>query len=392
MFIYLIVFALSLLLIYYSEKFNPKNRIHILLVFIAIVMPALLAGLRSDSIGTDTMSYLVPIFKNALTADSFVQFQSNQFLYNWSYATISEYEIGFTSLVYIIAKLSGNLYVLQTIIAGFIIWAVYTAINKWKREIPVWFGMAVFYFMYFNVTMNMMRQWIAMSILLLGTRYIFERKKKYFLYVLAACLFHASAVMGVGFYVLYHFINDHIEHREKRRKKQYVLRVHRWKIRLTNLGVLLAFLVAAIAIFFADTVLTPILSFLGLSRYQFYLSGTLNFMLNQVIIRIPILILLVLGGKILKQKIEGANFFETMILLDLVLSQLSGLTSYSSRIALYFQMFMVFSIPALCGCTRVISQKLMKSMMMVYLLVYWLYYFAVMNSHATVPYIPFWLA
>lgn len=392
MFIYLFVFALSLLLIYYSEKFNPKTQIHILLVFTALVMPTLLAGLRSNSIGTDTKSYLVPIFENALTADSFVQFQSNQFLYNWSYATISEYEIGFTSLVYIIAKLSGNLYVLQTIIAGFIIWAVYTAINKWKQTIPVWFGMAIFYFMFFNVTMNMMRQCIAMSILLLGTHCIFERKKKYLLYVLVACLFHSSAVMGVGFYVLYYFINDHKEHREKKSRKHYVLRVHQWKIRLTNLGVLLAFLVAAIAIFFAGTVLAPILSLLNLSRYQYYLNGILNFMPNQIIVRLPILILLVFGGKGLKQKIKGANFFKTMILLGVVFSQLSSITSYSSRIAINFEMYGMIYIPALCECIRGISGKLVRRIMMVYLLVYWLYYFAVMNSHATVPYIPFWLA
>lgn len=392
MFIYLIVFALSLLLIFFSEKFKPKTLIHILLVFIALAIPTLLAGLRASSIGTDTMSYLVPIYENALASDSFGQFQHKQFLYNWSYVTVSDYEIGFTALVYIVTKLFGNLYVLQTLIAGIITWTVYTAINQYKREIPVWLGMAVFYFMYFNVTMNMMRQWIAMGILLLGTRCIFERKKKYFLYVLVACLFHSSALIGAGFYVLYYFINDHKAYRKKNNKKHFIIRIHQRKFRLTNLGVIFAFLGAAIVIFFADTMFSSLLSALGLARYQFYLRGTLTFMPNQFIIRLPILILLVLGWKKLSLKIEGANFYKTMILLDLVISQLSGLTSYSSRISLYFQIYAIFSIPVLCGCTKIVNQKLTKTIVIVYLLVYWFYYFALMGSQATIPYIPFWQA
>lgn len=392
MFIYLIIFALSLLLVSFSEKFKPKTLIHILLVFTALAMPTLLAGLRASSIGTDTESYLVPIFENALMADNFVQFQSSQFLYNWSYATVSDYEIGFTTLVYIVAKLFRNLYVLQTIVAGAIIWTVYIAINQYKRETSVCFGMAVFYFMYFNTTMNMMRQWIAMGILLLGTRYIFERKKKYFLYVLVACLFHTSAFIGAGFYAMYYFINDHKSHRKKNKEKHFIIRIHQRTIRLTDLGVIFASLGAAIVVFLADTMLSSLLSAFGLAKYQFYLRGTLTFMPNQFIIRLPILILLVLGWKKLSLEIEGANFYKTMILFDLVISQLSGLTSYSSRISFYFQMFVVFSIPALCGCIEIVNQKLTKTMMIVYMLVYWFYYFALMNSQATIPYIPFWQA
>lgn len=394
MFIYLIIFALSLLLVSFSEKFKPKTLIHILLVFTALAMPTLLAGLRASSIGTDTESYLVPIFENALMADNFVQFQSSQFLYNWRYATVSDYEIGFTTLVYIVAKLFRNLYVLQTIVAGAIIWTVYIAINQYKRETSVCFGMAIFYFMYFNTTMNMMRQWIAMGILLLGTRYIFERNKKYFLYVLVACLFHTSAFIGAGFYAMYYFINDYKAHRhgKKNNKKHFIIRIHQRKIRMTDLGVIFAFLGAVTVVFFADTMLSSLLSAFGLDKYQFYLRGTLTFMPNQFIIRLPILILLVLGWKKLSLEIEGANFYKTMILFDLVISQLSGLTSYSSRISFYFQMFVVFSIPALCGCIEIVNQKLMKSMTIVYMLVYWFYYFALMNSQATIPYIPFWQA
>lgn len=392
MLIYLIVFALSILLIYCSEKFSSKSWIRKISVFGALAMPTLLAGLRANSIGTDTISYLVPIFDNAQTAKNFAQFQGSQFVYHFSNTTVSEYEIGFTTLVYIVTKLFGNLCVLQTIIAGSIIGLVYAALNKWKRDVPVWFGMAVFYFMYFNGTMNLMRQWMAMSILLLGLQYIFGRKKKFFLYVLAACLFHKSALLGIVFYVLYYFIKDHKKQSKKKNKKRYVLKLNRRQVSLTDLMVGLVFVTATVAILFVNKLVTPVLNLLGLSRYQYYLSGIFKFMPNQVILRIPILILLILGRKEFKKKYLGANFFIAMILLDLVVSQLAGITSNSWRISVYFSMFSIISIPALYKCTRRISQKLTGSIMMVYLLVYWIYFFVLMGTHATVPYVPFWMA
>lgn len=392
MFIYLIVFALSLLLIYYSEKFSSRNWIHIFSVFLALAMPVLLAGLRAHSIGTDTMSYLVPMFENAQTAKSFVQFQSSQFIYNWSYTTVSEYEIGFTALVYIVTKLFGNLYVLQTIIAGMILGVVYAGLNQWKHKIPVWFGMAIFYFMYFNGTMNLMRQWLAMSILLLGLPYIFERKKKFFLYVLVAALFHSSAILGIFFYVLYYFIKDHQKRGRKKAKKRYVLRINHWRVNLTDVMVVLVFAAATVALLFVNKLVSPILNLLGLSQYQYYLSGIFRFMPNQVILRIPILILLLLGRKEFKKEYRGANFFIAMILLDLVISQLVGVTSNSGRISIYCAMFGIISIPALCECTRCINRRLTRSIVMVYLLTYWVYYFVLMHSHATIPYVPFWMA
>ena len=70
MFIYLIIFALSLLLVSFSEKFKPKTLIHILLVFTALAMPTLLAGLRASSIGTDSWYEFFLIFGSMLVTSS----------------------------------------------------------------------------------------------------------------------------------------------------------------------------------------------------------------------------------------------------------------------------------------------------------------------------------
>lgn len=55
---------------------------------------------------------------------------------------------------------------------------------------------------FFNYSLNIMRQSIAMSIFLYALQFIDKDKKKYFIYIIIACLFHTSAII----YIFYYFI------------------------------------------------------------------------------------------------------------------------------------------------------------------------------------------
>ena len=206
MWIYLICFMISCLLLKIAEK-SPQKLIYKILVGIALIIPCLLAGLRADTIGTDVKVYVEPMFELACSSQSFSDYLDMRWIASWTYKYVKDIEIGFTVLVYCIAKIFGNLNVLLTCIEILIIIPFYKGISYFKKEISVWLCMLTFYLINYNVTLNMMRQWIAMAFLLYGFRYIIEKKPLKFIIInLLAMTFHKSAIFGLLFYLIFLYL------------------------------------------------------------------------------------------------------------------------------------------------------------------------------------------
>lgn len=106
--IYIVFFLISCFLIWLSEK-SSSRYIGKLLAFIAILLPCILAGMRADTIGTDLRVYVEPMYNAAKQSTSFSSYMDQRWYVIWRYMYVNKFEIGFTTLVYLIEKLGGSL-------------------------------------------------------------------------------------------------------------------------------------------------------------------------------------------------------------------------------------------------------------------------------------------
>ena len=128
--------------------------------------------------------------------------------YKLAFESISEgikstgWESGFIVLMKVIFYLFGNYYVLQFLVTSLLLYSL----NKFytnNTNYPI-LSMTLFVLIFFtSILMAQLRQSIAMSVILIGAKYVFERNfLKYLIIVVLACLFHVSAIVALPIYFL----------------------------------------------------------------------------------------------------------------------------------------------------------------------------------------------
>lgn len=128
--------------------------------------------------------------------------------YKLAFESISEgikstgWEPGFIVLMKVIFYLFGNYYVLQFLVTSLLLYSL----NKFytnNTNYPI-LSMTLFVLIFFtSILMAQLRQSIAMSVILIGAKYVFERNfLKYLIIVVLACLFHVSAIVALPIYFL----------------------------------------------------------------------------------------------------------------------------------------------------------------------------------------------
>ena len=115
---------------------------------------------------------------------------------------VMNWEYGFYLVSLLFHKIFGNYYVLQCAATLFI----FLCADKMYRENsehPI-LMLSVFTFFFFSsLLMAQVRQSIAVAVIMLGTKYIFERKLiKYAIVIAVACLFHTSAIVALPLFFL----------------------------------------------------------------------------------------------------------------------------------------------------------------------------------------------
>lgn len=165
----------------------------LLFSFIALV---LISGLRDTSVGIDTINYLN--YFN-LTVQNGLNLQgisvTNLFV-------PSGFELGFRIYTYLMSLITNNFTMFLLATSALIYMPVYLFIKRYSTD--YFLSFVIYYCLFFFGSMSLLRQSIAMSILLLGTKYILKRNPiKYIAIVLFAASFHVSAIIGLLLYPLY---------------------------------------------------------------------------------------------------------------------------------------------------------------------------------------------
>ncbi len=315
---------------------------------------------------------------NAKSAQNFQSYLLSSWQQGWVLRGVNRYGIGFSFLVYLIIKLFNSRYVLQFVIQALTIIPIYIGLVK-RKEKNLWIGMFVYFCFFYNISLNIMRQAIAMAFVFCAFQYLMEKKNvQFWIIMLSACLFHTTALVGFVLYFMYEYLEFRIFKKSKRiqttKKRTYFL------------------LMAGMLVLVAQSYLAKIFETVGLSYYVHYFEGTIEFLPNQIISRLPIMLACVLLSKQLINNLgDEFYFYICCVVYAIIFSQFASANSSTYRIAMYFSIFFINLVPEICTCTsrfRFGKDKVLKInryFMICYCIVWWIYYCLIIID-SSIPY------
>ncbi|AHF08650.1 EpsG family protein [Desulfitobacterium metallireducens] len=174
-------FLIAALILYYGKQHGKKDSIYL---FCTMSVLFVLAALRAHTIGNDTQTY-VWLFEN-ISRMSIQDLNTN-----------SRYELGYLYYNKAVSIINGNPQVLLAITSLILIVGYARFIRKYSMN--VWLSVYLFLVMgYFGSAVNILRQCIAMIVLLYS--YSFIKRKKilpFLICVILATTFHKTAIVFV---------------------------------------------------------------------------------------------------------------------------------------------------------------------------------------------------
>ena len=373
--IYVVVFTASSFLFKLGDSVRKKQGIYlgIYLDYIAIFSLCLLAGFRAETIGTDTAGYIQPMIKGAISSGNVKDFLKYSWMGGYLIKNISDYEIGYSLVVYLLSTIFKSIVVTQTILELLVVIPIYYALRK-KEDVPIWFGMPVFMLQFFNGSMNLNRQSIAMSFMLLSvTCWMSGEKKKCVLFLICSVLFHTSGLLGVINISLYEYVGKNRENSFESSNKDTYYR-----------NMIIAIFVGVATLISIKYVIN-IMTILGFGNYVGYIKGDIHFMPNQIINILPPIIILVFSKINFQSHKNEWAFYIVMMIYTIIAGQFASVYPNSGRIRLYFMIFVIFAYPLACKYSS--RKKILSLAMIAYLMFYWWFYYVLQGTDHTVPYV-----
>lgn len=380
--IYLITFSFSTFLLMLAETGKSKKITKHVLVFLGLLMPILLASMRKIGVGTDTKVYTFMLYDAAQNAQSFFDYLGKSVYSNFQYKAVTKWEIGYNLVVYFSTKLTGSIQGVFFLTHALIIGFIYKGLKKIEGDFSISFSMLLFYLLFYGTSLNLMRQWMAISILFYGFHFLQKKDiKKYILTVVFATLFHNSGIIGAVILLLYFYLENESKNVNITIGEKVVDIGIRRVVFVFGMAILLLIGLEAFA-----RILGAINNVFA--RYvRLYISGTIKIMPMQIVRRVPVLAILFYSWKRLKWKEPATPFLYGMFMLDLVTSQLGGITNQSSRLGYFFS---VYELILFSNVVRS-QQKRQRLIWGIFFLVYytfWFYYDMVLMGRAEiVPYL-----
>lgn len=358
---YLIIFTSSVVFFYISGI--TKNKIlKFLSVAIAILLPSILAGLRDYSIGTDVNLYGNIWFENACNANGYLEYVQ--------YASWGSIGVGYATLNYIVAMFTNNahwFYFLLNLITNLFI---YFGLRRNKNVCSIPIGFMVYYFVFYCIFLNALRQSLAVAIIFWGFYFIQNDKFiKYVFTVIFASLFHSTALIAFALYVIHWLMN---------RKNRNLIKI-----------------MLVVSVTFVSLEFWNILEFLskyGLisERYGAYLNSSSQG--GGVIIRIIFygtFCFLLYFFSNFPQNSQLENDFKVFNLISVLLSFLAIREAQSVRIVMYFDIYLIYYCPYVLR-SNLIAKKdkiFFQFIIIILIVIYWIVVFGIRKSDQVVPYI-----
>lgn len=199
--LYFAVFVLSAYLAHLAGK-ALRNGWHVLGVVLTIsaaLPPVVLSGLRSEHVGTDTSGYVSHLHSAAVSSNNFVE------LWLHSQGTLG---LGYTLLSWVSVNLSQDIRVFLFGTAAVQIFIVLIALVRLPELQYLGLAYFVYQVLYFNESLNMVRQSLAHSVLIMALSFMLTSNiVKHYVSIGIAMMFHPTAIIGLIFFPLYRMYN-----------------------------------------------------------------------------------------------------------------------------------------------------------------------------------------
>ena len=168
MIVYICCFAISVLFTYLASKNTDRRILFCLYSTIALLFPALIAGCRDTTVGTDTEFYGLPSYNMVVQMGEFGIIMG-----------VTEWEPIYTILIYLGELIHGTFNAGLFLIAFWCVFFAYVAIYLMRDKLSMTFAMFVYLIMFYNPSLNIMRQCMAMSVCMVC--WVLFYKQKYLL-------------------------------------------------------------------------------------------------------------------------------------------------------------------------------------------------------------------
>ncbi len=337
---------------------------------LAVLPPILIAGLRDSTVGSDMELYIVPIFTGiASNGQNLMEFiDSYPFM-----------EIGYLFVNYVIAQLTDQPFFLLASIHILIIIPLYITAMKWRECLSPVLFMFIFYMIFFQESLSIVRQSIALSFSMLALTFFIEKRYiNYFVFIIIAFLFHQTAVIALSFPLVY-IIVDRFSIRE------YYL----YYIGVTLIIVLFFLNLDGILIWLIDSGYID-LKFLKYTSEDNTFSPVLG--ATNIVVKI-IIIAYIVFTMVLYKPDAILKFFFVMAVLDILFSLCALIMQPLDRISLYYRLITCISIPYIIYSYPVIYSddetpytRPIEGLFCVLLFAYWFYVYMLGDYDDTANY------
>ncbi len=366
--IYAICFIISSLFIKVHPmnlKINKKQIKINLGKYIFVILPAVLAGIRAPWVGVDVKTYVISAFERLSTYNSIKSVLDYHYL-----------ELGYECYIYIVTRLFNDLHWLHFFSALVILIGVYCFVSNFKYKISVFMAVFAFLCIYFNQSLNIVRQWMAMGIYMFAIQYILKGEKlKYYIFCFVATLFHSSAIITFFIYVICRFLLNSTTKKE------------RWKAVFVIIVALLS------VILLQEVTQIAVLSGLLPGKYLEYFQNEegQSSLFMQILCRLPLILGYIVFYKTLIKRDSRNTIIFIFLLIDLILSSISSTFGYVGRISIYFGVWQIIGISQLYKVSLKLSNKkgfkfIIGVFFISILLIYWSYYYVIRGFSGTYPY------
>lgn len=362
-FIYMITFAISLILCYIYEKRTDKTSVknRFLWTLLIISPTVILAGIRFG-VGIDYLSY---------ESD----FYQDKFVIGFNYYIKEPLNFLINVITYKICPKAVAIF----FVYGFIVMFVFfKAIDYYRDRISVTLSLFIFYMTYYLTSYNAIRQMIAVIIILYATRYIFQKKFwRYLLCVILAGMIHKTAYCMMILFFLYDENLDFLK------KIKFVKGLERKMS--PNLQSILVYVLIGIMPFLLIPLIPKVTSVLGI--YKGYLKLQTNMSFRFLLYVLPILTLIFVERKEILQESKSNEFFIRCMILQIPFQLMGGIIKYIDRFSLYFTIMQTILIPILfkhLGEGKI--HRFIKISIIGWYLFYFTIMFVVLKANGVMPY------
>lgn len=355
MLFYLIIFIISTCLVEFGS--NCKKSQRPLIAGIGFLIPALVAAFRSVDVGTDTTTYIE--LYNSIVYDeemSVILMILDTDLFFYCSCFIAQY-IGGIQIIFFVYSFLTLLF-------------LYKALAKYKRHLPVWLGYILFLFFFYNSSLNIMRQILAISFILWATSFLFDGKKKKFIILsVISIIFHMSAIAAGGLIYIIYTISQ-----TSRRKKPLAFL-------LFYMGVIFAFLCV--------NIMVTHMAVLGVGHSYAYTASAGQSQIGATDILISMLLILISYVAMKRKLVSDVSndFFYLSCIVCLMLFMTGIYNRFLMRMAYYNLTFACLYLPLIVNAPKLRQKRSVYTLGVLLLgFSYWLYLFVISGSNATLPY------